>query len=240
MARVYLLLSFDDASQHMLKCAKIIEKHGLKGTFYLDCKGLGDLTVSDVRWLGDLGEVGSHTLTHSDLTTLDPDRAFYELVKSKEVLESILERKVESLAYPYGRYNDTVVRLTRRAGYICARTTKPFSLDPFQDPFRLKVTFYTDPHAFRDFFKALWGLRFSSLLFKPWLIKYWDKLIRSFLKELEKRKGIYVLHVLVHPSFIAKRDNWGSFEDLVGEISSYNMVNLTVSEFVKRMIRGSL
>jgi hypothetical protein len=102
------------------------------------------------------------------------------------------------------------------------------------------VTFYTDPHAFRDFFKALWGLRFSSLLFKPWLIKYWDKLIKSFLKELEKRKGIYVLHVLVHPSFIAKRDNWGSFEDLVGEISSYNMVNLTVSEFVKRMIRGSL
>ena len=147
MVKAYLLLSFDDANKHMLRCAKIIEKYGLKGTFYLDCKGLIDLSASDVKWLGDLGEVGSHTLTHPDLTVLDSERALYELVKSKEILEGILERKIESLAYPYGHYNDTVIELARKAGYICARTVEPFSLSPIQDPFRLRVTLYSDPHA---------------------------------------------------------------------------------------------
>jgi len=240
MAKIYLVFSFDDSSKYMLKCAKIIEKYELTGTFYLDCRGLKDLSVLDVRWLGDLGEVGSHTLTHPDLTALDVKRAFYELLKSKIILEEILEKKVESLAYPYGRYNDTVVELTRRAGYLCARTTEPFSLSPFQDPFRLKVSFYSDPHAFRKFFKVLRNPDLLFLFFKPWLIKVWDKLIRSAIEELMRREGVFMVHIMVHPTFIAERDDWNRFESLIEDLSSYNLINLTVSDFVKRMIGGNL
>jgi peptidoglycan/xylan/chitin deacetylase (PgdA/CDA1 family) len=239
-ALIHLLLSFDDASWHLLRCAKIIEKYGLKGTFYLDCKGLSGIPLSDVKWLGDLGEVGSHTLTHSNLTMLDLDKTFHELVESKKVLEKILDKNIESLAYPYGCYNDIIVKLTQKAGYICARTTEPFNISPIQDPFRLKVTLYTDPHAFKGIFKACRELRLSSLLFKPWLIKMWDRLIKLVIEELEKKEGIFMMHILIHPTFIAKRDDWIRFESLISTLSSHDMINLTVSEFVKGMIRGDI
>jgi peptidoglycan/xylan/chitin deacetylase (PgdA/CDA1 family) len=216
---------------------KIIERYGLKGTFYLHCKGLNDLSSSDVKWLGGLGEVGSHTLKHLDLTMLDLKSAFYELLESKNFLERILDKEIETLAYPYGRYNDVVVELARKAGYLCARTTEPFSLSPIQDPFRLKVTLYTDPHALRSILKAIRGLESPSLLFKPWFIKMWDKLASLVIEKLEKKEGMFMMHILVHPTFIAKRDDWARFESLIDILSSHNMINLTVSEFVRLMGR---
>jgi len=94
----------------------------------------------------------------------------------------MLDKKIETLAYPYGRYNDAIIEITRRAGYLCARTTGPLSLSPIQNPFKLKVTLYTDPHALRDILKAIRRLELPTLLFKPWLIN---------IRFREERRGIY-------------------------------------------------
>jgi hypothetical protein len=63
----------------------------------------------------------------------------------------------------------------------------------------------------------------------------WDKLIRSAIEELMRREGVFMVHIMVHPTFIAERDDWNRFESLIEDLSSYNLINLTVSDFVKRM-----
>jgi hypothetical protein len=55
-----------------------------------------------------------------------------------------------------------------------------------------------------------------------------------------RREGVFMVHIMVHPTFIAERDDWNRFESLIEDLSSYNLINLTVSDFVKRMIGGNL
>ena len=233
---VYLIFSFDDSSKYVILCAKILERYGFKRTVYLDTdallRKLGRKTVVDLRSVGH--EIGSHTVTHPDLTKLDIDRILYELKVSKNVLEDILGSKIKSLAYPYGKYNRLVLELTKLSGYENARTTEPFNIEHPSDPFRLGVTFYTDPHALRHILKAVRRLKWVKLLANPLLLKRWDLLIEYyttylFNKEIENA----VIHILTHPSFIAKRNDWQRFENLLSYLATLSVVNLTISEYVE-------
>ena len=50
---IYIVLSFDDASRYIIKCAKLLDKYNLKGTFYLDIKRTlwGGLSYSSIyKW----------------------------------------------------------------------------------------------------------------------------------------------------------------------------------------------
>lgn len=58
--------------------------------------------------------VGSHTLTHSILTTLELVDAEADLRESRAMLESRLQRPVEYFCYPNGCYNATVAEAAGR------------------------------------------------------------------------------------------------------------------------------
>lgn len=58
--------------------------------------------------------VGSHTVSHPDLTTLTPDRLDAELGCAAEVIEGRLGVTPVALAYPYGAMNDSVVAAAAR------------------------------------------------------------------------------------------------------------------------------
>lgn len=64
--------------------------------------------------------VGSHTHTHRVLSTLNEREQFYELKKSKEILEQRLKRTINSMSYPVGGYlhfSDRTKELAEEAGY---------------------------------------------------------------------------------------------------------------------------
>lgn len=67
----------------------------------------------------------SHTRLHSDLTAISDDVLVSELAGSREDLESLLGEDVRYIAYPYGRYNDRVVKAAYEAGYQAAFSTQP-------------------------------------------------------------------------------------------------------------------
>jgi len=56
----------------------------------------------------DIVTIGSHSLTHPILTTLDSSAMRIEIAESRRVLEDKLDRPVEFFAYPNGKTNPTV------------------------------------------------------------------------------------------------------------------------------------
>jgi peptidoglycan/xylan/chitin deacetylase (PgdA/CDA1 family) len=73
----------------------------------------------------ELVSVGSHTVSHSDLSALRPDQASEELDRSRTELETILGREVGLFAFPYGRFNQELTKLSKRAGYQRVFTIRP-------------------------------------------------------------------------------------------------------------------
>ena len=79
------------------------------------------MTWSQIRELNTKGmSIGSHTETHRVLATLSEDEQRWELSRSKTVLESKLGRRIRTLAYPVGGYQNftaVTMRLARDCGY---------------------------------------------------------------------------------------------------------------------------
>ncbi|MGI8559324.1 MAG: polysaccharide deacetylase family protein [Solirubrobacteraceae bacterium] len=82
------------------------------------------LTAAELRDVRAAGfEVGGHTRTHVDLTTVDELAARAELADGREELEAILGEEITVAAYPYGRATATTVRACAAAGFRAACRT---------------------------------------------------------------------------------------------------------------------
>ena len=85
------------------------------------------LTVDDIRTMARSEEIGfgAHSLRHDTLTQLPPERARESILQSKLVLEEWTGRPVRHFAYPYGRYDATVIGLVRECGFVTSHATIP-------------------------------------------------------------------------------------------------------------------
>ena len=64
-----------------------------------------------------IAAIGSHGYSHFNLANIDYNEAKFELEKSKSVLEEIIKREVDSVAFPDGNYNDEIKALAMAVGY---------------------------------------------------------------------------------------------------------------------------
>src|SRR5207247_5900462 len=67
--------------------------------------------------------IGSHGHSHDSFLHLSRAQLLAELTESKRVLESVIQRPVHWLAYPYGDFSSDVAAAAREAGYRGALTT---------------------------------------------------------------------------------------------------------------------
>jgi peptidoglycan/xylan/chitin deacetylase (PgdA/CDA1 family) len=83
-------------------------------------------------------EIGSHTVHHPFLSTMQPEEVRWELAESKRVLEEKLNGHVDSFCFPGGKYSQETLRLVAEAGYTCAFTTDSGLNATDDDVFSLK------------------------------------------------------------------------------------------------------
>jgi peptidoglycan/xylan/chitin deacetylase (PgdA/CDA1 family) len=82
------------------------------------------LSWSEIKEMSNNGiSFGSHTHTHAILTEVSLETAREELIKSKEILERNIEKKVTAFAYPDGCLNNGVKSLVKEIGYRYAMQT---------------------------------------------------------------------------------------------------------------------
>ena len=98
----------------------------------------GGLTTAQVRrMLRDGWELGGHTATHPDLTTLGPAALEAEITGSRRSLVSRFGSRVDFFAYPFGRFDDAVKVAVADAGYLAATTTRRGAAEPSDGAFAL-------------------------------------------------------------------------------------------------------
>jgi peptidoglycan/xylan/chitin deacetylase (PgdA/CDA1 family) len=80
----------------------------------------------DLARLAESGAaVGSHGISHTDLTSLGANALRHAVAESRRELEDRLAAPALILAYPHGRRNDAVRRAVEAAGFRAAYTTQP-------------------------------------------------------------------------------------------------------------------
>jgi peptidoglycan/xylan/chitin deacetylase (PgdA/CDA1 family) len=84
-----------------------------------DYRSLSQYEISNLAQ-DDLIDIGAHTITHPVLATQPVEIQRSEIIGSKRELESLLNRRVTSFAYPYGgkqEVNEDGMALAMEAGY---------------------------------------------------------------------------------------------------------------------------
>jgi peptidoglycan/xylan/chitin deacetylase (PgdA/CDA1 family) len=124
-----VVLTFDDGYQDAYDEAfPILQRHGFTATFYIVSNFVnqpGYMNWGELMALYDAGmEIGSHTVDHYDLTTLDPYEANRQIVQSKADIERGLGQPVVSFCYPVGKYTGPITVMVSAAGYESATTTR--------------------------------------------------------------------------------------------------------------------
>jgi peptidoglycan/xylan/chitin deacetylase (PgdA/CDA1 family) len=125
-------LTFDDGYADLLSEAlPALERYGFTATAFIVAGRLGGqndwdpdgpqkplLTLEQVRLLGGSRiEIGSHGLLHRSLPGLAPEVLEMETLRSRELLEAIVERSVTGFCYPYGAVDRTAMSAVRNGGY---------------------------------------------------------------------------------------------------------------------------
>lgn len=162
-------LTFDDGTvDNLLILPGLLSELDAPATVYV-CPGMlgvnhpaiapeaGFRTMNDgeLRELASMKgfELGSHTLTHTNLVHADYDQALHEMTTSKSALEDLIGNEVKTFAYPSCGYSPPCPRAAEDAGYSSAVTCGALgSWNPYElarvSPDRLDngLTFWLKAH----------------------------------------------------------------------------------------------
>ncbi len=196
----YAGVTFDDGFKNVAKNAlPELVKRKIPTTIFIPVNFMGrkprwdgeyydDIIMTKEELLelpGDLVAIGSHTLSHPELTKTDERTARTEIFESRRILESMLGKKVKLFSFPYGGHNAALIDLALQAGYDRVFTIEPDAALKTPDE---KVTgrVWTSPDDWRLEF------RLKLLGYYSWLPAYYSirrRFINYFYFNIFKFRG---------------------------------------------------
>jgi len=135
-----LAVTLDDGfSDNYYNALPILERYSVPATIFLTAGLLGSTNV----WMTSKGfptrnmlswdhvkemqarrvSFGSHTMTHPPLTEIESEKARWEIMESKKIIEDRIGISIKYFAYPFGLFSDSVVDHVRQAGFSLACST---------------------------------------------------------------------------------------------------------------------
>lgn len=206
-------LSVDDGHPLDLRIADMLSRHGLRASFYVpihNIEGAPVMSAAQSRELSQHFDMGSHTLDHRYLTTVNDAEAWRQITDGKTELEQRIGRQVSGFCYPGGKYRRRHLQMVRDAGFSYARTTRNFYPDAGDQPLALPTSLQFYPHArsvlIRNFvsqgsYATRWPAFRAIATEDNWLMR----LYRLF-DHLEKQGSI--LHLWCHAADIEHLQLW--------------------------------
>lgn len=231
------LTSWDDGHPLDMRVADMLEKHGLKGTFYVPIRnreGRPVMSVEALRELDKCFEIGGHTLDHTYLTTISDTVAEYQIDNGKSRLQEILGHDVVGFCYPGGKYNRRIRNAVIRSGFKYARTIENLRLDCHGDCYAVPTTLQFFPHS-------------RQVLCKNYLSHghYWNRSV-AFISALSTRDwsrrlmrlaeqvsiGDSVIHIWGHSWEIEEHGLWPHLDMFFASVAALRPCTRTVKDWI--------
>jgi len=161
-------ITFDDGYQNnLINAAPILKKYSFSATCYIVSERIGSFNTWDLKkgitqrplmtekeiyeWLKLGMDIGAHTKTHIDLTSVSKKIAEKEVNDCKDQLEKVFKVTITDFCYPFGRFNKLLANVIKKSGYLSATTMMrgraSSNKDDFQLP-RIPINHRTLPHLF--------------------------------------------------------------------------------------------
>ena len=96
-------------------------------------------------------DIGAHSQNHVDLTIIDEQQAQKEISDCKVELEKLFNMSIVDFCYPFGRFNESISKITNNAGYSTATSMIRGRANPQSNKLqlpRIPITHHTLPHLF--------------------------------------------------------------------------------------------
>jgi peptidoglycan/xylan/chitin deacetylase (PgdA/CDA1 family) len=156
-----IVLTFDDGTSGIAENAgPVLKKYGWPGVLFPVVPNINDdggslsLTPEQVRRLiADGWELGSHSMSHPNMTTVSASRLQYEAAESRRRLQEQFDVPVNFFCYPGGAHDTASEAAVEAAGYLgattvvrgCADPDTPYALDRIEvDGRNVMKTFLRD------------------------------------------------------------------------------------------------
>ena len=189
--------SFDDGNRLDLKVAKLLNKYGFGGTFYIPSNC--EMSEDEIKLIANDHTIGGHTVNHmQDLKLLTDNELKIEIEDNRKWLQKLTGQGLLFFCYPRGRYDERVIRAVMTAGYSIARTTKVLETD-------------TPPKDFE------YGTTIHMYNRNEYNGTAWYDIARSMFDVAKKKRGYY--HLWGHSWEIDKNNDWDNFENLLDYIN---------------------
>jgi peptidoglycan/xylan/chitin deacetylase (PgdA/CDA1 family) len=161
-------ITFDDGYQNILfNAAPILKKYNFSATCYIVSDRIGSsntwdqkkgitqrplMTISEIfTWIEMGMDIGGHTKTHSDLTTISKLEVKKEVAECKNDLENTFQVAVSDFCYPFGKFDDSISKIAENSGFQSAvsmvRGRSCSTSNRFTLP-RIPINYRTLPHLF--------------------------------------------------------------------------------------------
>lgn len=229
--KIIFTTSWDDGDFLDAKLTSLLDKYGIKGTFYITPNRQCRLSDNEIIAISKKHEIGAHTLDHVLLTEISAEEAKKQIAESKSRLEKITGKQIKMFAYPAGNYNVSIINIVKSCGFIGARTIKDWSLDSSSNVFEMPTSLHVYPNPFRPDAKTI-RARLKPLFHNlPKIVRYrlrpaaifsWRNLALSMFDRAYDSGGIF--HIWGHSWEIDKYKMWDDLENVFKRIGSYEGV----------------
>ena len=122
-----VVLTFDDISKNFFsRVYPLLIKYKMRATAFVI---VNDVTSNEsakkLTWReliemnkSGLIDIESHTMNHINLVKCNEKKVAYELMMSKHILETVLDKEISLIAWPFGKHNNIVDKIGREKGYL--------------------------------------------------------------------------------------------------------------------------
>ncbi len=152
-----LVLSYDDGTIQDIQLAKLFDQNGLIGTFNLNSSYLGTTLAWPVEFADTIfqkyvpkdslliiyknHEIAAHGAYHKDFIKISEQEILEEVNSDIKQLTALTQRKILSMAYPFGNTNESISKLISTTGISNARTVSDtYKFDLPENYFRWNPT----------------------------------------------------------------------------------------------------